>query len=144
MMPEDREEIPAEIELSPEKPRETSVTKAALVIAGIVLAVSVAVFGVVHADKVSSSQAAQIQALDKSNTHLAGELATVTNQLSQMSAKLSATQSEASATNPDLITCADLRHMDLTTTTGGSVSAVPGSVSLDQGSVPLPEHCRHS
>jgi hypothetical protein len=116
-----------------------------LVIAGILIALGVGILGQLHENNVSSAQSAQIHALDSSNTRLARELATDNNQLSQMSAKLAAMGAKVTATDPasdsSLITCGDLRRMDLTATTGGSVSSVPGNVNLSQAPVPLPAHC---
>ena len=62
----------------------------------------------------------------------------MTGTLSGLSARLAASDPSA---DTNLITCADLARMGLTTTTGGSVSSVPGSVSLNTTRVPIPAHC---
>jgi hypothetical protein len=94
---------------------------------GLVLTIG----GLMHADKVNSGQAAQIHALNQSNARMSGQLSVVAAALSG--------QNPADDTN--LITCADLRKMGLSVTTGGSVSSVPGSVNLSQNAVRIPAHC---
>jgi hypothetical protein len=84
-----------------------------------------------HADNVSTGQAAQIRGLNQANARLS-------TQLSQVSATLAGQNPSA---DTDLITCADLRHMGLEVTTGGSVSSVPGSVDLSQTPAQIPAHC---
>lgn len=149
-----REEMPAEYELHPEQDTgmrpvrvaTRAVTLAILAITVATAAVAVSVVCIImtlHATKASNSQAMQIRMLDQSNTRLAGEVSALSNRQTQTSARLAATQSAAS--DPSLITCSDLRHMDLIATSGGSgnVSSVPGTVIIDlsQSRVPLPGHC---
>jgi hypothetical protein len=125
----------------PPRPK-ASAAGVALTAVGIAAALCLALAALAiaaHAGKVSTSQAAQIRALDQSNTRLAGELAADSSQLAGMSARLAAADP---ASDSALITCADLRRMNLLATTGGSVSAVPGPVSLSQSAVALPAHCR--
>jgi hypothetical protein len=138
-------EIPAEYELNePEpKPRQpVNVPQLVLTIAGFTGTLCVALFalaGVFHANGTSAFQAKKIQNLDTSNTRLAAENAALSMQLSQLSARLSAADPSSDAS---LVTCSDLRQMRLTVITGGSVSSVPGSVSLSQSAVALPAHCK--
>jgi hypothetical protein len=101
------------------------------VIAAMATALVLTVGGLVHADNVNGGQAAQIHALNQANARLA-------DQASRMTAALSG---QNPAGDTDLITCGDLRHMGLTVTTGGSVSSVPGTVSLIQNAVRMPAHC---
>jgi hypothetical protein len=105
------------------------VTGAAILAIAVALAVMAG--GLMHADSVNSGQAAQIRGLNQANARMS-------LQISQMAATLSG-QNPASDT--DLVTCGDLRHMGLTVTTGGSVSSVPGSVDLSSNPVRLPAHC---
>jgi hypothetical protein len=97
------------------------------VMTAIALALVLTIAGLMHADNVNAGQAAQIRGLDAANARLSGGLSVMTAAL--------AGQDTA------LISCADLRHMALTVITGGSVSAVPGPVSLTLGPVRLPGHC---
>jgi len=92
----------------------------AVVAAGLILAIG----GLMHADSVNAGQAAQIRALNQANARMSG-------QLSQMNP----------ASDTKLVTCGDLRKMGLTVTTGGTVSSVPGSVSLAQNPIRIPAHC---
>jgi hypothetical protein len=101
------------------------------VMVAMAIALVLTIGGLMHADNVNGGQAAQIHALNQANARLA-------DQASRMTATLSG-QNPASDT--DLITCGDLRHMGLTVTTGGSVSSVPGTVSLIQNPVRIPAHC---
>ena len=101
------------------------------IIAAIGIALVHMAAGLMHADKVSTGQAAQIHALNQANARMS-------LQLSQMN---SALNGQNPSTDPDLLTCADLRKMGLTITAGGSVSSVPGTVSLSQIPVRIPAHC---
>ncbi len=141
MHPE-KQEIPATYQLRPEV-KHLKIARTVLVAAGIVAAIAVAalglsIVGLLHASNVSKLQAAQIHLLDQANTRLAGELSAQSTQLSQMSARLAAADP---ASDSSLITCRDLRNMGLVATNGGSVSSVPGAVSLNQSAVPMPGHC---
>lgn len=84
----------------------------------------------------TSIQGVQIRQLYQANSRLADQLSA---QSTQMSAGLAASNPAADS---NLITCRDLKSMALVATNGGSVSAVPGSVSLSQSAVPMPGHCR--
>ena len=90
---------------------------------------------------VTRSQAAQIHALDQSNTNLAGKLAALSNKQAQISAQVAADSS-----NSDLVTCSDLKEMGLTSVSGGSgsVTSVPGTVYIDLSTsrIKLPRHCQ--
>jgi hypothetical protein len=86
---------------------------------------------------ISGAQATQIHQLYQANSRLAGELSAQGTQLSAVAARVA-----DPAVNPSLITCRDLRQLGLVATSGGSVSAVPGNVSLSQSPVPIPGHCR--
>lgn len=112
---------------------------AGVAIIGAVIAI-VLYFG---ARSTSSFQTTQIHGLDQSYSRLAGEYAALSNRQAQTSAQVAASDP---AFDSSLITCSDLRHMGLVTTTGGSVSvsSVPGtaSVSLSQNRVRLPSHCK--
>jgi len=115
-------------------PRLSTGLRVLMIATGVaILAVALAFMagGLVHADSVNSGQAAQIRGLNQANARMS-------LQISQMTATLSG-QNPASDT--DLVTCGDLRHMGLTVTTGGSVSSVPGSVDLSSNPVRLPAHC---
>jgi uncharacterized protein HemX len=138
----DEDEIPATYELHPEKKaqdvKHADAAKTALVIAGIVAALSAAIVGILYANNVNNSQATQIRALNSANTRLAGELSAQSNQLARISARLAAVQSAAN--DPILITCTDLRHMNLMATDSAGIEA-GGSIGLNQSPVPLPPHC---
>jgi hypothetical protein len=117
----------------------------ALTMAGIIAALTVSVLALLHVSTVSTPQAAQIRSLQSSSTRLAGqvaaeraEIAGLRSELAGLGARLT---SADPASDPSLITCGDLRRMDLRQTTGGSVPAVPGPVDLDQAAVALPAHC---
>jgi uncharacterized protein HemX len=130
----------------PEPPKhKISIREMALIIAGIVAALAVGVSSIIHGNTVSASQANEIHALDQSNTRLAGQVADLSNQLATVDNRLAEMSAKVTAADPSsdssLITCADIRHMDLTVTTGGSVVA-GGVVDLSQSSIPLPAHCR--
>jgi hypothetical protein len=101
------------------------------VITAIALALVLTIAGLMHADNVNAGQAAQIRGLDAANARLSGQLSVVAAALA----------GQDPAADPALITCADLRQMALTLITGGSVSAVPGPVSLATAPVRLPGHC---
>ena len=101
------------------------------VIAVIAIALVLTIGGLMHADNVNAGQAAQIRSLNQANARLMTEQ-------SEMNAALNG-QNPAADTN--LVTCADLRKMGLTIATGGSVSSVPGTVSLSQNPVRIPAHC---
>jgi hypothetical protein len=101
------------------------------VIVVIAVALVFMVGGLVHADNVNSGQAAQIRSLNQANARMS-------LQLSQMNSALSG---QNPAADSNLVTCADLRKMGLTITTGGSVSSVPGTVNLSQNPVRIPAHC---
>lgn len=137
-------EIPAEYELRPEEPspvKPASMTTILIAI-GVLVALAAGIIALLlaaHGDSTASQQTTQIRNLDKANVRLAGEIASQGNQLSAMTAKLAASDPSSDSS---LITCHDLRGMGLRATTGGSVSAVPGAVSLNQPAVPLPAHCR--
>lgn len=149
-MTNDQEPIPAAYQIhhekSPEMKAIATVRVWVLITAGIsTLALVASVLGItgwaqaMHDGHTISFQATQIHGLDQSNTNLAGELSQLSNRLTGMSAQVSAADP---ASDSSLVTCADLRHMGLTTTTGGSVSSVPGTVDLSRAPVPLPGHCR--
>jgi hypothetical protein len=143
----DRQEIGATYQIhEPDEPgkRLARAIALAFVVLVVVAAITITSLGVLRANGMSNSQAAQIHALKIANARLAYEVTTEQSELRQLSAKqtqMSARLASA-ASNNGLVTCNDLRHMNLTTTTGGSVSAVPGSVSLNQSAVSLPAHCR--
>jgi hypothetical protein len=99
----------------------------AVIAVGLVLAIG----GLMHADNVNAGQAAQIRGLNQANARLMTEQ-------SEMNAALNG-QNPAAETN--LVTCDDLRKMGLTVITGGSVSSVPGAVSLSQSPARMPAHC---
>lgn len=123
----------------PPKPG-TSAVQLALTLFGIILALTVAVLALLHsssADSTVALQATRIQNLESANTRMAGQLAALSNRQTQMSAQVSAADP---ANDSTLITCADLRHMHLTATTGGSIEA-GGVIGLGENPVPLPGHC---
>lgn len=141
MHPE-KQEIPATYQLHPEVKR-MKITRKMLVTAGITAAIAVAALGLsivslLHLDNVSELQATQIRLLDQANTRLAGELSAESTQLSQMTVRLAGADP---ASDSNLVTCRDLKNMGLVATNGGSVSSVPGPVSLSQSAVPMPGHC---
>ena len=109
-------------------------------VAGVVLIVAtvtiVLYFG---ARSTSNFQTTQIHGLDQSYSRLAGEYAALSNRQAQTSAQVAASDP---ASDSNLITCSDLRHMHLATVNSGSVSSVPGTVDLSQNPVPLPGHCK--
>lgn len=84
-------------------------------------------------------QGNQIHGLDKNSIRQSQEIAGLSTKQAQTSAQLAASDP---ASDSSLITCSDLRHMNLTTTTGGSVSAVPGTVQLNTSPARMPGHCR--
>jgi hypothetical protein len=144
-----REDIPASYEIVPGEgragqlsPRHLSITLGtglaltAIIAAAALVTAAISITLLLHARNASSFQTAQIHALDQSNTRLAQEVAGLSNRQSQMSAQVAAASSD-----PDLITCQDLKNMRLVNTTGASVSSVPGTVSLNQSPVPPPPHC---
>jgi uncharacterized protein HemX len=142
---EQPEQEPA-VEYAPTIVQKTSGTALGIVAIVAVAALVIAAWAFTgqHQDtRTIASQAAEIHLLDQSNTRLAQEQAADVTQRDQVSAQLGQMSSRLAAADPSgsLITCADLRRMDLTETTGGSVSAVPGNVSLSQSRVPLPRHC---
>jgi hypothetical protein len=104
-------------------------TGAAILVLAVALVLTVA--GLMHAGSVNAGQAAQIRSLNQANARLSV-------QSSQMNAALNGQNPAADAS---LVTCTDLRRMGLVVTTGGSVSSVPGTVSLRQAPVRLPGHC---
>jgi hypothetical protein len=99
----------------------------AVIAVGLVLAIG----RLMHADNVNAGQAAQIRALNQADARLMTEQ-------SEINAALNG-QNPAADTN--LVTCGDLRKMALTVTTGGTVSSVPGAVSLTQSPARIPAHC---
>jgi hypothetical protein len=108
-------------------------------VAAVALAAAVvAIIMLLHARNVSSSQAAQIHALDQANTRLTSTLIAEQDRLAQTSARITKTDP---ADDANLITCSDLKRMNLKATTGGSVSSVPGTVTMTQNLVTLPAHC---
>src|ERR1700728_1989921 len=133
-------EIPADYELREPEKREpkTNTVLMALVFAGLIASLGVALFSLKTAYGANRPQAtAQIHALDKSIRRQAGEIASLKIELGETSAKLTASDP---ASNSSLITCHDLKHMNLTETTGASIEA-GGSIGLGQSHVPLPAHC---
>jgi hypothetical protein len=146
-----REDIPASYEIVPGEgcagqlsPRHLSITLGtglaltAIIAAAALVTAAISITLLLHARNASSSQTAQIHALDQSNTRLALEVAGLSNHQSQMSAQVAAADPSSDS---NLITCTDLRHMGLMATDGASVSSVPGTVSLSQSPVSLPAHC---
>jgi uncharacterized protein HemX len=144
-MTQGRRDIPASFTIRPEAAEEETqdttmpldvavkvyMAATGAVIVVIAIALVLAIGGLMHANSVNGGQAAQIRSLNQANARMS-------LQISQMTATLSG-QNPASDT--DLITCADLRRMGLTLTTGGSVSSVPGTVNLSQNPVRIPAHC---
>jgi hypothetical protein len=131
-----------------EELRQFRVSRKSLVIAwaatGLaILALAGAAFGWVHETQVASGLAVQIRGLDQSNTRMAGEISQLSGHQATMSASQARMSARMSSADPasSLITCKDLRAMDLTTVSGGSVSSVPGTVNLSYGAVQLPKHC---
>jgi hypothetical protein len=102
-----------------------------IVITGMAIALVLTIGGLMHANTVNTGQAAQIRSLNQANARLMTEQ-------SEMNAALNG-QNPAADTN--LVTCGDLRKMALTVTTGGTVSSVPGTVSLTQSPARIPAHC---
>lgn len=127
---------------NPQPPKPSvSAGQLAVTVFGILLALAVSGFALIHSTEPSPGstfQEKQIQNLETANTRLAGELAGLSNQQTHLSSTL------ASVTSPSplLITCGDLRRVRLTVTTGGSIEA-GGVVGLTQDTVPfpLPAHC---
>jgi hypothetical protein len=149
MEPDGRHEIPASYALHPEHraqararhlplPLGAALAVTAVIAVAALWAAAISIVMLLHARNVSSAQAAQLRALGQSNTRLAGEVAALGHRQAQLSAQVAAADPAADAS---LITCTDLRRLRLMAATGGSVSAVPGTVSLTQSPVPLPEHC---
>lgn len=141
----------ATYEVRPPEPskKRISVGELALLVAGIVAALSIAVAALLHSNDMNSSQSVSTRALDQSNTQLSAEIGrlksdinSLTNQLANVNNRLAQTDAKVNDPLPNFVTCADLRHMNLTVTDSGSVSAVPGPVSLDVSPVVLPSHCR--
>lgn len=101
-----------------------------VVIAAIAIGLVLTVGGLMHANAMNSGQASQIRALNQANARMS-------LQISQMTATLSG---QNPASDPDLITCGDLRRMGLVITTGAAIQA-GGSIGLSQNPVSLPKHC---
>jgi hypothetical protein len=148
---DDREDIPASYELHPGERsaqelriRHSSITLGtglaftAIIAAAALVTAVISIMLLLHARSVSSFQTSQIHAVDQSNTRLAQEIAGLSNRQSEISAQVAAADP---ASDSNLITCRDLRNMGLMATTGGSISSVPGTVSLNQSPVSLPAHC---
>jgi hypothetical protein len=93
-----------------------------------------------HYSGTVTGQQSQINQLITSVNRLTKNYGTLNNRQAQTSAKLSAADPLPPASA--IITCRDLRAMGLTEVTGAYASSVPGSVSIDHGSVSLPAHCR--
>jgi hypothetical protein len=144
---DDRDEIPASYALHPQNktdskarhlPLGTGLAITAVIAVAALWAAAISLVMLLHARNISSAQATQIRALNQANTHLAGEVAALSTRQTQTSAQVAAADPAADSS---LITCTDLKHMRLMTATGGSVSSVPGTVSLTQSPVSLPQHC---
>jgi hypothetical protein len=110
----------------------------ACLIGGLALVLALTVASLLGAAGKLNSQGAQIRGLNQANARMSSQLGQVTSTVSGLSARLAASDPSA---DTSLITCADLAQMGLTVTTGGSVSAVPGDVSLNTSRVRLPSHC---
>jgi uncharacterized protein HemX len=136
------------VEYAPVVVQKTNSTALGIVaiVAVVALVIAAWAFAGQHQDtRTIASQAAEIHLLDQSNTRLAQEQAADVTQRDQVSAQLAQMSSRLAAADPSssLITCADLRHIRLMVVSGGTVSAVPGSVNLAESSMPfpLPRHC---
>jgi hypothetical protein len=135
-------DVPSTYEIN-QPPKEPQVTghgkfvRIGMAVSGVLVAANVvsAVLFQARMNDLTNVQQTQIHQLYQANSRLAGQLSAQSTQLGQVSAGL-ATE------NPSLITCRDLKNMALTAITGGSVSAVPGNVSLSTNTIPLPGHCK--
>jgi septal ring factor EnvC (AmiA/AmiB activator) len=139
------EEVPPE----PSK-RRISVGELAVIVAGILIAVGLSVAALLRSNTMNASQNVSTRALDQNYSQLSGEIGklksqitSLTNQLASVNNRLAQTDAKVSADPSNVITCQDLRRMDITSTTGASI-VTGGSIALDVSSVPLPVHCRSS
>ena len=146
MEPDETRHVEANYTVMPQRPPKERASGAMVlaVIASCVAGVAIigAVIAIVlyfGARSTSSFQTTQIHGLDQSYSRLAGEYAALSNRQAQTSAQVAASDP---ASDSNLITCSDLRHMHLATVNSGSVSSVPGTVDLSQNPVPLPGHCK--
>jgi hypothetical protein len=108
-----------------------------------IVALAASGFVWLHTATPDTGQASQLRAETSQIHALNTEVAALKLQLAEVSAR----QAEDNpASDSSLITCKDIRRMDLQQVTGGSgnVSSVPGTVSVSIGTVnvALPVHCR--
>jgi hypothetical protein len=136
-----RGDVEATYQIHPPRPHDKTVSAgitAGIAIAMAALALALSLVGFLHQNKATAQQAIQIRLLNQANARLAIELAQDSTRLNSMTAVLTG---DDPSSDGNLVTCRDLRQMNLSVTTGGSVNSVPGTVNLQQSAVSLPRHC---